>query len=321
MSICVIIAAWNAERTIGRAITSALEQAEVSEVVVVDDASTDGTSAEARAADDGSGRLAVLRQMPNRGPSAARNRALDESHADYIAILDADDYLLPRRFEALLAIPDWDAIADNIAFVPESGEIVGPAPKAGQHDHVQKLTLNMLIAGSISRPDAPRGELGFMKPVIRRAFLRAHGLRYDETLRLSEDFVLYMKMLAANGHFLTTRRCGYVAVERSQSLSGNHTAGDLGALLHAVDDFADKSRLGAPDRAILAHFRARLSANFRHRRLLDDKRQIGLARALARVFDEPNTVPQVVLRVLRDKLAMRRATPAAVPTVRYLFPR
>ena len=321
MAVCVIIAAWNAERTIARAIASALAQTEVGEVIVVDDASSDATAAVAAAADDGSGRLTVLRQDRNGGPSAARNRALAHSRAEHVAVLDADDYLLPGRFAALLAIPGWDAIADNIAFVTEECDRAGAPPPVEPGDYPARvLTLEALIAGSISRREAPRGELSFIKPVIRRAFLDAHGLRYDEALRLSEDFVLYARMLAAGARFLTVARCGYVAVERGGSLSGSHTAADLGALLGAVDSWSAEASLGATDRAGLARYRARLSANYRHRRLLDDKRQLGLPRALAGLLDEPQTVPGVALRVLRDKLAPA-ARPLTAPAVRYLLPR
>ena len=331
MAVCVIIAAWNAGRTIPRAIRSALSQPEVSEVIVVDDASGDATAAVAQAADDRSGRLTVLRQKRNRGPSAARNLALEHSRAEYVAVLDADDYLLPGRFAALLAIPGWDAIADNIAFVTEARDSLGEPLDIEAGDYpARDLTLAALLAGSISRREAPRGELGFLKPVIARAFLDAHRLRYDEALRLSEDFVLYAAMLAAGARFLTVARCGYVAVERAGSLSGSHTAADLAALLGAVDGWAVDgwavdgwaagASLGAPDRAALARYRAQLSANYRHRRLLDDKRRLGLARALGRLRDEPTTAPRVALRVLRDKLAAP-AVAAPAPAVRYLLPR
>lgn len=321
MTVCVIIAAWNAERTIPRAIASALAQPEVSEVIVVDDASTDTTATVARKADDGSGRLSVLRQERNGGPSAARNRALDLSRANHVAVLDADDYLLPGRFAALLAIPGWDAIADNIAFVPEASDDLAAPPPVDTGDYpARTLTLGGLLEGSISKRTARRGELGFLKPVVRRAFLDTHGLRYDEALRLGEDVALYTRMLAAGAKFLTVARCGYVAVERRTSLSGSHATADLAALLGAVDAWAAEAQLIAADRAVLKRYRAELSANFRHRRLLDDKRERGLPRALARLLDEPPTAPLVVLRILRDKLAGPTA-PAPAPAVRYLLPR
>ncbi|RWE75148.1 MAG: glycosyltransferase, partial [Mesorhizobium sp.] len=83
-AVCVIIAARNAARTIPVAIASALRETEVAEVVVVDDASTDNTRDVALAADDGSGRLAVIRLDVNRGPSSARNIAIQASRSPFI---------------------------------------------------------------------------------------------------------------------------------------------------------------------------------------------------------------------------------------------
>ena len=70
-SICVIIAAKNASSTIAEAVRSALAEPEVSEAVVIDDASTDDTFQVAKQCDDGTGRLIVERFDVNRGPSAA----------------------------------------------------------------------------------------------------------------------------------------------------------------------------------------------------------------------------------------------------------
>src|SRR5262245_1201511 len=95
--VAVIVAAHNAQGTIHQAVRSALEQEHVCEVIVVDDASRDGTAAEARLADDGSGRLAVIPLSENGGPSRARNIALVRSAAPYICVLDSDDYFLPGR--------------------------------------------------------------------------------------------------------------------------------------------------------------------------------------------------------------------------------
>lgn len=66
-TVCVCIAAYNAAGTIARAVASALDQAEVGEIIVVDDASTDATAETARACDDGSGRLSVLSSIKTQG--------------------------------------------------------------------------------------------------------------------------------------------------------------------------------------------------------------------------------------------------------------
>ncbi len=96
--ICVVIPAFDAAATIARAVRSALAEREVSEVIVVDDASRDATAAAAARADDGSGRLRLIRFDANRGPAAARNAAIAASRAPFVAILDADDYLVAGRF-------------------------------------------------------------------------------------------------------------------------------------------------------------------------------------------------------------------------------
>ncbi|KAB7648046.1 glycosyltransferase family 2 protein [Polymorphobacter fuscus] len=318
--ICVIIPAWNAEATIVRAVTSALAQPQVAEVLVVDDASTDGTAQSATDADDGSGRLRVLCQPRNIGPAAARNVAIDASTAPLLAILDSDDFLLPGRFAPLLATPGWDAIADNLAFVPED-QVAALAPATLDHGTAspRRLSLAEFVLGNISVAGQPRAELGFVKPVIRRSFLAAHGLRYDESLRLGEDYALYARILARGGAFLTVARCGYVAVERASSLSGCHRGVDLANL--AASDLALLGEDGLDDsarRAIRRH-RDQTAAKARHRRFLDMRRAQGLPAALAQALLRPHQVPPLAFAIARDKWRDRHPGAPKPAQVRYLF--
>ncbi len=92
--VSVVLPAYNCERTVGRAIESALRQAfDALEVVVVDDGSTDGT----RKVVEGFGNAVRFFTQPNRGAAAARNRALREARGAFVAFLDADDEFLPGR--------------------------------------------------------------------------------------------------------------------------------------------------------------------------------------------------------------------------------
>ncbi len=165
----MIIAARNAARTIPAAIASALREPEVAEVVVVDDASTDDTAKVARAADDGSGRLSVMRLDINKGPSFARNAAIAGSNSPFISILDADDFFLEGRFRRLFASTDWDFAADNIMLIRDDtatdvSKIVAPPFSADP----EFLDFERFIEGNISRRRVQRGELGFLKPVITK---------------------------------------------------------------------------------------------------------------------------------------------------------
>src|SRR6185312_584895 len=238
-TVCVIIAAKNAQATIGRAIASALRETRVAEVVVVDDGSDDLTTEASLAADDGSGRLRFLKLPQNRGPAFARNHAIAQSRSPLIAILDADDFFLRGRFDTMLDGEDWDFVADNIVFIDErsAGQAEPAVPRFEAAPRF--LDLSGFIDGNISRRGASRGEIGFLKPIMRRAFLDAHGLRYDETLRLGEDYDLYVRALLNGARYKIVHGCGYGAVVRSDSLSGKHRTEDL-------------KRLYEADRAILA---------------------------------------------------------------------
>lgn len=220
----VIIAAWNCEKTIERAVASALAQNEVHRVIVVDDASTDGTKDRVHAADDGSGRLTVFEFPENRGPAAARNKALSLCQAPWIAVLDGDDYFLPGRFSRLLALADdWDFIADNLLQISEDHAQVDVLLPAGGKEPFEpyRCDFETFIRGNISRPGCDRKELGFLQPLMRRVFLMENALRYDENLRFGEDYAFCAHALALGARFLVIPALGYAAVIQSRSLSNS----------------------------------------------------------------------------------------------------
>ncbi len=226
----VIVAAWNREATIGRAVRSILADRAVRSVIVIDDASTDATLAEAKRGCDGSGRLILHRLNGNRGPAAARNAGLPMSDAPWIAVVDADDYLLPGRITALLALAEgWDFVADDILQIQadSAGTAQPEAMLSREPFEPWACSLEAFVLGNISVPGRFRKELGFFKPLIRRAFLEKHDLRYDEELRLGEDYAIYARALALGARFLVTPAHGYVSVNRGDSLSARHTKSDL----------------------------------------------------------------------------------------------
>ena len=100
--VSVVIAAYNAEATLERAVTSAAAQTVPVEITVVDDASGDRTAALAERLCDRYPAVRILRQLRNSGPAAARNRAIADGSAPWIAVLDSDDHMAPDRLERLL---------------------------------------------------------------------------------------------------------------------------------------------------------------------------------------------------------------------------
>lgn len=303
----VIIAAMNASDTIGRAVASALMQDEVAQVVVVDDASSDHTAQAAREADDGTGRLKIIVCARNLGPAAARNLAISRSVTPYIALLDADDFMLAGRFAAL-SDPgeDWDLSADNIVFASaETAEQFAGKSTFDTGGMAQHLSFERFVLANISQPDRPRGELGFLKPVIRRSFLEEHGLAYNERMRLGEDFELYARMLLAGARFRIIAACGYVAIERTTSLSARHSAADLAALV-AADERMLAGPLSPDARQALVAHHAQCARRMNHRRFLDAKREKGLVRALAENVALPRLIFDAAQGIAQDKWRQRK---------------
>ncbi len=137
----VIVPAWNAERWLGAALESVLEQSvRPSDVIVVDDGSMDSTAA----IGEGYGSPVRVVRQKNGGIGAARNRGLDLVRGDLVTFLDADDLLTEEsiacRFEVLARQADvemvfggvrqFSALSDGLP-VPLGESLPGHLPPAG----------------------------------------------------------------------------------------------------------------------------------------------------------------------------------------------
>ena len=95
-SVSVVIPAFNAGESIGRALDSVFAQTlKPNEVIVVDDGSSDDTRDETKRY----GRKVKYIHQENGGPSKARNTGIEAAKATWIAFLDADDEWLPTKLE------------------------------------------------------------------------------------------------------------------------------------------------------------------------------------------------------------------------------
>lgn len=266
-SVSVIIAAHNAQETIAKAVRSALEQSATAELCVIDDCSVDATAQAVESAAAGDPRCKVISLAKNAGPAAARNIGIKATQCDWIAVLDADDYFLNQRLEKTLAWADRaDFIADDLLRVTPGGETrkawnIAP-------DGMRAVGLDEFVRRNLGR-DYDNLDLGFAKPLMRRAFLEGAALAYNEALRLGEDYELYARSLAAGARFVLAPAQGYVSVVRPNSLSSRHSIADLLALRDCDDCLLRLSAIGLREKQALALHRRSVDCRLQWRLLID----------------------------------------------------
>lgn len=190
--VSVVVPAKNAAAYIGETIASALAQADVSEVIVVDDGSTDDTVAIVRAICDP--RLRLIMNDAS-GVSAARNLGARSARGDWLMFLDADDRLRPNAVTTLLTTAktaphavliygDYNTIDSAGLAIGRRGLLKGRRKPSG--DVLERLASgNFIVNGGIMlvRGDAFRSTGGF-----------------DVSLRYCEDWHCWCR-LAALGEF------------------------------------------------------------------------------------------------------------------------
>lgn len=118
--VSVIVAAYRAEATLPATLRALSAQSwRDLEVLVVDDASPDGTAEVAARAAAADPRIRLIRLDRNRGAYGARNAALAEARGDFVTLQDADDWCHPERIAlqagALMAAPDLVACTSRQA--------------------------------------------------------------------------------------------------------------------------------------------------------------------------------------------------------------
>jgi glycosyltransferase involved in cell wall biosynthesis len=147
--LAAILPAFNRNASVHRALRSVGAQTlPPAEVIVVDDASTDGTADAARAL----GARVIVHEV-NQGEGAARNTALAATEQPWVALLDSDDEWLPGHLEAVWAARDGHVLVADAALSSGDGpERVYGWP--GRRARVLRSPADVAFPANVVQPSA-----------------------------------------------------------------------------------------------------------------------------------------------------------------------
>ena len=193
--ISVIMPCYNQARFLPEAVASL--QAQVYshwDCIIVNDGSTDDTAqVGARLAAEDS-RVRLISQK-NRGPSAARNRALDEARGRLVHFLDADDYILPGMYEKMAEVfqnrSDVVAVYSGYQFVTAERVLLRSFPVLPESADV--------FHDLLERNPWPCHAI-----IVRKATVDSVG-RFDEALQSCEDWDLWLRVASSGRVFIPVK--------------------------------------------------------------------------------------------------------------------
>jgi len=180
--VSIIMPAYNAEKTLGASIESALAQTmtDWELLLVVDSKSKDGTRVMAEQAAAKESRMRLITDLPDGGCVSNRNEAIARATGEFVAFLDSDDLWMPDKLEK--QVRHMQDTGCNISYTGYKqmdwegrllNHVVQPPPR---------LTHALLLHDNL---------LGCLTAMLRRS---RHGdIRFVE--HLHEDYILWLKLL------------------------------------------------------------------------------------------------------------------------------
>ena len=185
--VSVVVPTYNRREMLMRALHSVFHQSVACrEILVVDDASTDGSReyVESNIDREWRGNLRWLDMPSNRGPAAARNLGIAHARGELIAFLDSDDHWHPRKIER-----QAELMADNPRYhISHTRETW---LRRGQHLNQKKKHLPR--HGDIFSHCLELCAVGMSTVMAYRKLFDTVGY-FDEDMRCCEDYAFWLKV-------------------------------------------------------------------------------------------------------------------------------
>ena len=189
-NVSVVIPVYNAEKYVKRAVESVLIQPEVTEIILVNDGSSDNSVAICQKLQEVDQRIIIVHHLAfkNKGVSASRNLGIKTAKNNFIAFLDSDDYYLPNRFKATSACFSFDG---SIEAVYEMIGVHSDLCVTNRYSVIEDVKPNHLFENL-----QPLGHNVLFHidglTVKKKVFIKSGY--FDESLKTSEDTLQWFKL-------------------------------------------------------------------------------------------------------------------------------
>ena len=185
--ISVIMPAYNAEKYIGEAIDSILNQTYGDfEFIIINDGSTDKTKQIIQSYSDS--RIIYLENEKNSGIVYTLNKGLDFATGEYIARMDSDDISIKHRLEKQLKTMEADL---SIGVLGTGTRVFGESIKTIEtHSALEseKLKAELLFSSCVCHPSV----------MIRKSILDNYNIRYNCNYSGAEDFEMWWRIVSVS---------------------------------------------------------------------------------------------------------------------------
>ena len=219
--VSVVIPVFNGERFLREAVQSVLDQKySPIEIIIVDDGSTDGSSAVARSFSE---TVRYLYQA-NQGPAAARNRGIEHAQGSLIAFADADDLWPSEKLEMQLPYLINDAAIEIVM------------------GRIQQVRLSKTVNGQTQAEELaePAFSVNLGSAVIKKSVFERVGL-FDESMRYSEDVDWFMRAREAGAAIVTIDAVTLLYRQHEENMTRGKSTSEL-SVLKALKRSLDRRR-------------------------------------------------------------------------------